>query len=210
MKVLHIIPSAFNYFDDIRAEAFELIESLHKLGVEAEAFTLQYGGVGSSKRYEGQVKEVAPSRHFAGTVRGEELVASFGEYDLIHVHCPFFGAARGILHWKELNPKIPLVATYHRAFVATDLFGWCIKWYSDYYLPKILSVADAVVYEPRDAANAVVKYVKDSRKLVELNSSANFLGVDLSGALSEFKLGTKELLALKYKMLYNEVTGGVS
>ncbi|EKD42976.1 MAG: hypothetical protein ACD_72C00515G0006, partial [uncultured bacterium] len=43
MRVLHIIPSAFDYFDDIRSEAFKMIDAEIEMGIDAEAMTLEYG-----------------------------------------------------------------------------------------------------------------------------------------------------------------------
>ena len=61
MRVIHIIPSAFEYFDDIRSQAFRLLDGLNKLGVETEAFTLQYGS--TNKAQKASIKEAAPSVH---------------------------------------------------------------------------------------------------------------------------------------------------
>ncbi len=204
MKVIHIIPSAFNYFDDIRSRAFKLVENLHELGIEADAFTLQYGSSGSSQQFQKNVHDIAPSRQFVGMVKGAELINALSDYTLVHLHCPFLGVARSLWRFKQAHPEIPLIATYYRDAVTSDLFGWCIKWYNNYYLPKIFSVADVVAYEPgREAERAVAKYVKNFSKLVEVDDSASFLGASLTAGESEVHPGGEMLLALKYKMLYN-------
>jgi len=211
MKVLHIIPSAFNYFDDIRVEAFRLLENLQHLGVEGDAFTLQYGSSGSAKQFQKGVHEIAPSRSFVGTAREEELIRAFADYDLIHLHCPFFGAAGSIGRWKRAHPEIPLIATYHRPVLAADLFGRCIRWYNYYYLPKIFLLADLVAYNPGSGVREIVKrYVKDPAKLAEVDASANFFGTNLTAKIRETNMDSNELLALKYRMLYNELIGRIS
>ena len=43
MRVIHIIPAVYNYFDDIKDFAFGVLEHQLKLGVDADAITLQYG-----------------------------------------------------------------------------------------------------------------------------------------------------------------------
>ena len=39
MRVAHLIPASFEYFDDIKSEAFALVEAQNDLGMEVEAFT---------------------------------------------------------------------------------------------------------------------------------------------------------------------------
>ncbi len=165
MRILHIIPAAFNYFDDIKAEAFKLVENLHKLGIETDVFTLQYGGNPSSKSSMDSIRESAPSRQFVGMVGGEKITDEFVDYDIIHLHCPFFGAANKILKWKMSNPKIPFVVTYYRDIESTDLFAWIIKWYNSYYLPKIFAVAD-IVCQKNTLPNHLTRSV-DKVKLIE-------------------------------------------
>ena len=143
MRVIHIIPSAFDYFDDIRSQAFRLLEELHKLGVESEAFTLQYGSTGKSLK--AVVKKVSPSVHdYVGNFDMDSAIASFSDFDIVHLHCPFFGAAGKILRWKKLNPGIPLVITYYRKVRILDLMSLIISFYSAYYLPKIFKLANGI------------------------------------------------------------------
>lgn len=144
MRVIHIIPSAFEYFDDIRSRAFKLLDGLNKLGVEAEAFTLQYGQ--PNRAVKASVKEVSPSVHdYVGNFDIDSAIENFSDFDIVHLHCPFFGAAGKILRWKKLNPDIPLVVTYYREVRLEDLMSLFIKFYNAYYLPKILKLTDAVL-----------------------------------------------------------------
>ncbi|MEK7131772.1 MAG: glycosyltransferase [Patescibacteria group bacterium] len=143
MRVIHIIPSAFEYFDDIRLQAFKLLDGLHKLGVETEAFTLQYGS--TNKVEKASIKEASPSVHnYLGNFDIDSAIANFADFDIVHLHCPFFGAAGKILRWKKLNPGIPLVVTYYRPVRIQDLMSLFIRFYNAYYLPKIFKLADAV------------------------------------------------------------------
>ncbi len=144
MRVIHIIPSAFEYFDDIRSQAFKLLDGLHKLGVETEAFTLQYGS--PNKAEKASIKSASPSVHnFIGDFDIGSAIANFSDFDIIHLHCPFFGAAGKILQWKKLNPNTPLVVTYYRDVRVVDLMSLFIRFYNAYYLPKIFKLADATI-----------------------------------------------------------------
>ncbi|TAN32760.1 hypothetical protein EPN28_04570 [Patescibacteria group bacterium] len=142
MKVVHIIPSAFRYFDDIRGKAFELVEELSDLGVETEAFTIQYGD--TTRAIKSEVSGKAPSRKFMGNADLARALAGLGVGDIVHVHCPLFGAAGPVLRLKKNKPQIPLLATFYRPARLPDFFSLLIKFYNGYYLPKIFGAADAI------------------------------------------------------------------
>ena len=153
MRVIHIIPSAFEYFDDIRSHAFKLLDGLHKLGVENEAFTLQYGS--TNKAEKASIKEASPSVHnYMGNFDIDSAIDNFSDFDIVHLHCPFFGAAGKILRWKKLNPDIPLVITYYRQVRVQDLMSLFIRLYNAYYLPKIFKLADGVDRFKAEEANS--------------------------------------------------------
>ena len=155
MRVIHIIPSAFDYFNDIRAQAFALLEELHKLGVENEAVTLQYGATG--KTLKESVRQSAPSVHsYLGDFNMDSVIKSFADFDIVHLHCPFFGGAGKILRWKKLNPNIPLVITYHRAVRILDVVSLFMKLYNAYYLPKFFKLADsASQFNPEESQQSI-------------------------------------------------------
>ncbi len=143
MRVIHIIPSAFEYFDDIRSQAFKLLEELNKLGVENEAFTLQYGSPNKAEKL--SIKESAPSVHnHIGDFNMDTAITSFSDFDIVHLHCPFFGAAGKILQWKISNPNTPLVITYYRKVRIEDLMAFFIWLYNAYYLPKFFKIVNAI------------------------------------------------------------------
>jgi hypothetical protein len=155
MRVIHIIPSAFEYFDDIRSQAFKLLNGLHKLGVETEAFTLQYGS--PNKAEKSSIKQASPSVHnFIGDFDINTAIASISNFDIVHLHCPFFGAAGKILYWKKLNPNTPLVVTYSRDVQVGDVMSLFIRFYNAYYLPKIFKLADAVNrFNPEESSGSI-------------------------------------------------------
>ena len=154
MKVIHIIPSAFEYFGDIRSQAFKLLDGLHKLGVETEAFTLQYGS--TNKAEKASIKEASPSVHnYLGNFDINSAIANFSDFDIVHLHCPFFGAAGKILRWKKLNPGIPLVITYYCQVRIEDLMSLFIRFYNAYYLPKFYKLANAVDWFDAGKASSV-------------------------------------------------------
>src|SRR3989339_308598 len=142
MRIFHIIPSAFDYFDDISDRAFKLVDKLTDLGVDVDAMTVQYGTV--KKSTERHVKSVAPSREYLGNVSVAAALEKAIGYDVIHVHCPMLGALGRILQIKRQFPEKPLIVTIYRSVPSKDLFSILIQLYNGYYLPRIKKAADAI------------------------------------------------------------------
>ncbi len=114
------------------------------MGVETEAFTLQYSQ--PSKSMKAEVAEDSSSVHnYAGNINLDNLAEHFSGFDIVHLHCPFLGMARKIIDWKKLHPSIPLVVTYYRDVRVEDMFSIFIKLYNAYYVPKIFALASVVV-----------------------------------------------------------------
>ena len=154
LKILHIVPAAFDYFDDIKNYAFGLADRMNAYSnIEAEVITLQYNMPTREER--AAIKRVSPEHHYERAEAMEEAVEGFSGFDVIHIHVPFLGGAKDILRWKSENPKIPIVITFYRNVPTTDLISWYIKWYNSYYLPKIFAVADVVTVFPWSELNAI-------------------------------------------------------
>lgn len=205
MRVVHIIPTAFTYFDDISQAAFSLVENLSYFNVEAEAFTLHYGTV--TRIEVAKVRMVAPSRQFKELSPLDTLFDSLGQYDVVHLHCPFLGAAKKILTWKKAHPQVPFLATFYHSLVTPDFFSLGIKWYTLYYLPKIFAAADLVACP--DLALFQSSYgrhfLQENGKLVLVDGTSVFLNKDLTLPHNEVQLSMEEIVALKYSLVYNKL-----
>ncbi len=198
MKVIHIIPSAFEYFDDIRSRAFKLLDSLHKLGVETEAFTLQYGQ--PNKATKASVQEDSPAVHnFLGNVSIDNLIENLADFDIVHLHCPFLGAAKKIIDWKKTHPDVPLVITYYRDVRLEDAFSWLIKLYNRYYLPKIFALSDMVICYNLDLFqnSAAARYMSAKNNIAVVDE------IELNPEWG--KLNEMEAVAAKTIMVYNNL-----
>lgn len=205
MKVLHLIPAAFNYFDDIRADAFALVEQLMRLGVIIEALTVQFEA--PSKTEHEEVSIVAPSRHYKGLSSIRDVETRIPEFHLIHVHAPLFGAAGRVFHWVRRWPQVPLIVTAHRRVRTPDFFSLLIWGYNWYYLPRLFGAARNITcpdlasfkaYWPR-------RYRLYKDKVVVMDNSLTFRDEDLTQYRSVVDLGELERLALKYFRLYSEL-----
>ena len=202
MKVIHVIPSAFNYFDDIRAEAFALIEYLELMGIDNEAFTIEFGGsVPETTRTE--VKATAPSQQFKGLVPTKEMIALFASGDIVHVHCPLLGGARKILRWKKAGAPQPLVVSYHRRVIVPDFFSLLTSAYNAWYLPKLWRLATVGVV--LGEAGLPSKLARQHDRVVRIDDSEEFLGEELVIGPDGRRLTRQERLAIKHAIVYNQV-----
>lgn len=195
---MHIIPSAFNYFDDIKAKAFDVVDGLSKIGVEVEAFTLQYGG--ATKSVKEGVKRSSPRVHtYAGSTNADGLAQGLEGFDIVHLHCPFLGAANHLVQWKKTHQNIPLLITYYRDVRFIDFFSLFIKIYNAIYLPKLFKLADMVVCQNFDdfRVGRGVKYMTEDKKIIALDE------VSIDESLGVFS--GNESLAARMLLVYNNL-----
>lgn len=149
MRIIHLIPAAFEYFDDIRDAAFRLAEEERQLGLEVDAFAIQYGSV--TQKFSAEVKEQSPSSEYQETVGEVDVIDLLDQYDVVHLHFPMLGVLGRLIKWKKMHPAIPLVVTHHRNVVQTDLFSLFIVWYTMWYRGRLFRLADEVVTSPATA-----------------------------------------------------------
>ncbi len=168
MRVLHVIPNAFEYFEDIHSEAFKILEAEVDLGIHVDAVTIDYGG--TSKKEISQVKKTAPSRTYVGQETIDKNIEAWDYYDIINLHGPFFGSANKILEWIQKHPEKFLVVTYHHDFVSSDFFSLFIKFYNYYYLPKIFKKANHVAFfaDRYGLSKIGIKMLNDEEKVAVL------------------------------------------
>lgn len=207
MRVAHLIPASFNYFDDIKQEAFALVEAENDIGIAVEVFTLQYGTPGRP-RERAAVESVAPSRRFGGMAPWPHVLGELEQFDVVHIHCPFFGALKKIIAWKRAHPKIPLVVTIYRSVIITDLFSRVVQWYNRLYLPGIVACADVVAVPTLE--HLTKKIIDATRMLVTVDYSPHFQKLDLSHGVDGKPLKATERLAHKYALVYHSILPDVT
>jgi hypothetical protein len=199
LRVLHVIPSAFEYFDDIKNYAFGLVGEMDRYtGIVADVFTLQYGSPTHSEKE--KTSTLAPEQEYIGSEPLPEAVEDFLSYDLIHLHAPFLGGAKQMLQWKQNHPETPLVITYYRDVDVTDLIALGIRWYSNYYLKKLFRQANLITVFPwsEKAVRRISGYDKTNGKIKLLSE----FGVYNSGTVLWKRLRQKET-AEYFLELYN-------
>ncbi|MFH1789709.1 MAG: glycosyltransferase [bacterium] len=207
MKIKYITPAAFNYFDDIKRNCFNLANKLVKLGLEVDVSTLQYGAISKKQAKKPAGESIdKTSLNFQGIMPLQHGMAQLSDYDIIHLHTPFLGAGRSILNFKKHNPGIPMLVTYYRPVEINDLLSFFIKLYNDYYLRKIFSSADLIACFARTAGRVFSNY--DKNKIVDISAPADDdehlkMKVVLTNMKNELKLIDKQIDYISIdKLLY--------
>ncbi|MDO8626043.1 MAG: glycosyltransferase [Candidatus Magasanikbacteria bacterium] len=203
MKIAHLIPASFEYFEDIKGEAFALVEAQSNLGMEVEAFTLQFGRVSvAALDGAGEGTQRFISRKFSGKMSFSDVLFGLSGFQVVHVHCPFFGGIQKILKWKANNPNIVLVVSFYHLIPVTDLFSYLVRWYNSLVLPKLFRVADLVTtISPEE----VPKSLKRMAKLyIPMDYGPEFAGGDFS-EVNGYRLKPEERLGVKLMLIYQEI-----
>lgn len=186
MKIAHIVCRYPPYYSGMGTVVFETAANLVARGHEVVVFTPDYYEEKEVKEVDELVepehapqlqkqidfaKRLEPSVTYGNAARLSGLAKELDDFDLVHLHYPFFGTAGLVRKWKLKNPKKPLVITYHMDTRAPGWRGLLFKAYAAYYLPKVLDAADTIIASSFDYAtvsDARKHFVAKSAKWVEL------------------------------------------
>ncbi|MFA7244571.1 MAG: glycosyltransferase family 4 protein [Candidatus Magasanikbacteria bacterium] len=175
MKIAHIVCTYPPYYGGMGNTAFQMASYLSFFDHQVEVLTPQYGGLPEEKEKfvdkQDYAKRLAAPITYGNAAYLPEIKNILDDFDLVHLHYPFFGTANLVRKWKLKNPQKPLVLTYHMDTRGDGLKGFIFKIYAKFWMPKILSVADKILVssfdyiEHSDARNF---YLQNKEKFVEL------------------------------------------
>lgn len=178
MKIAHIVCSYPPYYSGMGNIVLETVSRLRKLGHEAAVFTPMYKEVPTKEEYTREMKEqidyakrLRPSIQYGKAARLPEIHRELADYDLVHLHYPFFGSANLVRRWKLKNKNKPLVVTYHMDTRGPGWKGLFFKYYSKYWMPRILNSADLLIGSSFDyilASDASFLHKQNPDKWIEL------------------------------------------
>ncbi|MEK7102386.1 MAG: glycosyltransferase family 4 protein, partial [Patescibacteria group bacterium] len=89
---------------------------------------------------------------FGKAAWGARFVPPLDNYDIVHLHLPFFGVAEAVAG----VPRVAMVATYHMDAVGTGLKKRYFNWWYRTRFKKVLAACDAIAVTSR-------AYARDSR-----------------------------------------------
>ncbi len=158
MKIAHVVCTFPPYYGGMGNVAYEIATGLIRRGHEVMVFTPEFEG---EKSIDLEFTEyLKPKLRYGNAARLSDLYKKLDQFDVVHLHYPFFGTANIVRRWKLHNPNKPLVVTYHMDTRAPGWKGLIFAWYAKFWMPKILHCADAIIGSTFDYIE-----MSDARKL---------------------------------------------
>jgi len=185
MRIAHIVCSYPPYYSGMGNIVLETVSELKNLGHEVVVFTPMYKDISTEEEFTPEMQEkidyakrLKPTIEYGKAARLSQIHRELEDYDLVHLHYPFYGTANLVRNWKQKNPDKPLVITYHMDTRGTGWKGLIFKYYSKYWMPRILGVADMLIgssFDYIEASDAAPLLKEDPDKWVDLP-----FGVDIN------------------------------
>lgn len=165
MRIAHIVCTYPPYYGGMGNVTYQTVSELAKLGHYVEVFTPQFfdknfietegptdeltESIQDQKKAEDDLNVVArrlkPLIQKGNAAYIPQVKKELDNFDLVHLHYPFYGVANMVRKWKLKNPHVPLVITYHMNNRSPGWLGLYFKYYSAFWMPKILSSADLLL-----------------------------------------------------------------
>jgi len=186
MKIAHIVSTYPPYFGGMGNVVFQTAQALGDRGHDVEVFTPGYypkkeirpKEVDPVRTHEPMIQEqidyarrFTPALQYGNAAYIPQIQDELDAFDIVHLHYPFFGTANLVRKWKIRNQDKPLVITYHMDTRAGGWKGLVFKYYSHYWMPKILGSADALIASSFDflrASNASALFETNPTRWHEL------------------------------------------
>ncbi|MBU0531110.1 MAG: glycosyltransferase family 4 protein [Candidatus Uhrbacteria bacterium] len=164
MRIAQVTPVYPPYRGGIGAVAFEYTERLRERGHDVQVFTPDYRPEPSDPKY---VHRLKPLIAIGNAAVVPSLKSKLSEFDVVHLHYPFFGGAEFVA-LRKLFGRTPLVTTYHMDVFGSGLKGLVFRTYGKVCKGLSLAVSDRVLVSSLDyAMNSSIKnYVSNNLESV--------------------------------------------
>lgn len=143
MKIAQIVCTFPPYYGGMGNVAYELSAGLIARGHDVTVYTPEFGGH-RSENFE-FVKRIKPRLSYGNAAQLSGIQKELAEFDVVHLHYPFFGTANIVRKWKLRNPDKSMVLTYHMDTRAPSWKGLVFATYAKFWMSKILHAADAII-----------------------------------------------------------------
>ncbi|MFH1187880.1 MAG: glycosyltransferase family 4 protein [bacterium] len=180
MKIAQIVCAFPPYKGGMGNVAFQFSQGLSELKHDVTVFTPKYGQANQDENLDFKIIRMPSFFKFgnAAMLRQINKQLEKNNFDIIHLHYPFFGTAYFVYKFKKKFPQKKLVITYHMDATSGGLKGLLFKLYSKILMPRILNSADVITAASLD-------YIKNSQAQNVYKSNANKFvelpyGVDLN------------------------------
>ncbi len=152
MRIAIVTPTFPPYAGGIGKVAAYNAKELVKLGQEVTIFTPWYQEVKKEEFEELKIQRIKPLISFGNAALIPKLSRLLLDFEIIHLHYPFFGGAEIIWlkakRFKKRNIKI--VLHYHMDVVGEGLMKIFFSFHTKIILPQIIKAVDKVIFTSLD------------------------------------------------------------
>ena len=179
MKIAEVTSSFPPYKGGIGNVAYYNAWSLATLGHDVTVFTPRYKHTPKNlvDEYPFKVRRLHPWFRYGNAGILPQLLFELPQYDLIHLHYPFFGGSE-VIYFLDKVKDLKLVITYHMDVVGRGVMAKFFKWHTENVLPRILDRADKIIITSWDYAkeSSLSERIKaEPEKFVEIPCGVNHL-----------------------------------
>jgi len=169
MKIAHLISTFPPYKGGMGNVCLAQVKELAKLGHKVVVFVP--GEVKNDREEHGfKVKHVKSLFKYGNAAFVPGIAKNLSNFDVIHLHWPFFGGAEAFLLWYWFKkPKPKLIVQYHMDPIAPGLRGLIFKLISFLFNPLFFKKADKVLISSLDYlkhSNIEKYWLKNKEKFV--------------------------------------------
>lgn len=179
MKVAQIVSTFLPYYGGQGNVAYHYGLELTRLGHKVTVFTPRYQrSITEARELPFSVVRLHPLFRFGNAAFLPQLYKKVDQFDIVHLHIPFFGGAEIVaLKKNKIKDRMRLVITYHMDIVGQGFLKEFFTMYKQSILPVIIDSADKIIatsYDYLKQSDIREQFEKDREKFIEIP-----LGVDI-------------------------------
>jgi glycosyltransferase involved in cell wall biosynthesis len=158
MKIAIISPVFPPYRGGIGTAAYAEAEELARRGHKVAVFVPRRRGEKNNDEQKKNFRlfRLRPFLRYGNAAFLPQLRWKLKNFDIVHLHYPFFGGAEVI--YKKIKSKF--IITYHHDVIGSGRLGKFFAWHTKNLMPKILAAADKIIVSSLDyAKNSNIKEI---------------------------------------------------
>ena len=196
MKIAQIVSTFPPYRAGIGNVAYQVSWVLSEMGHEITVFTTtqkSHGMLDESLPF--RVNRLRPWFAYGNAAFLPQLVWRLRNFDIIHLHYPFFGGAE-MVYLRDNLKKCTIIVHYHMDVFGEGILKRFFKFHSTYIMPRILRHASKIIVTSDD-------YARQSRiaeLLMESQGKVTVVPLGVNPEVFKPRLRNKELLE-KYQLI---------
>jgi glycosyltransferase involved in cell wall biosynthesis len=154
MRIAHLVSTFPPYRGGIGNIAFHFARELTLLGDQNEVFTPDYDGKEKGGVMDGfKVHRLLPWIKYGNAAMVPQLLWKLSDFDLVHIHYPFFGGVEWPFLMKSVFVRTPkIVLSYHMDVIGNGILKPFFRLYGKTVLPLLIRYSDALIVSTRDYA----------------------------------------------------------